>query len=416
MLLQGILLQLASLLFLSFIPVASHRLPERQSSHESSVYNTRFPGLTWDNSQWILSTTVFNPGDYRFRMPSANGYLGTSMAAAGPFYEFDVPVDGDDINGWPVFDRRQTFATVSGFFDEQPTTSGTNFPWLHGVGGESVISGIPHWGGILVVLENGQYLDATVNPNAISNFSSSLDFKRGLSTWQYTWTPEDSQGLSFTIQYSLYTNKLSVNQAVTQLQIEASQACSVSVVNILDGRNAVRTTFAESGVDGDQIYTAVHPGGIPNVTAYLYAVMQATPEVDMSTLTPRSDAPYIGVNESTIAQAATAYLTPGLVTTVTKFVGGASSDGFSDPKGQAKNASLYAMSMGYDQSLVDHVAEWRRVMSDDTVDDYTFPENGTLPSDPNIIELQITSVASTYYIVMNTVGQNALGTGGQCAH
>ena len=408
MLLPSTFLHLTSLLFLHLVSVAGDRLPERQLSHKSPVYNTSFQGLTWDNDQWILSTTVFNPGHYQSRMPSANGYVGISLAASGPFYEFDVPVDGDDISGWPLFNRRQTFATVSGFFDEQPTTNGTNFPWLQGVGGESVISGIPHWGGIIVVLENGRYLDAMVNPNAISNFSSSMDFKQGLSTWQYTWTPEDSQALSFAIRYSLYTNKLFVNEAVTQLQIEPSQACNVSIVNILDGRNAVRTVFAESGVDGNQIFTAVQPSGVSNVTAYLYAAMQATPEVNLSTLTIQSDAPYIGVNDSTIAQAATAYLTPGQVTTVTKFIGAASSDGFSDPKEQAKNASLSAMSMGYDESLAKHVTEWRKVMPDDTVDSYAFPENGTLPSDPNIIELQITSVASTYYLVMNTVGQNAL--------
>jgi trehalose/maltose hydrolase-like predicted phosphorylase len=160
-----------------------------RSVSEPSIYPTRFKGTTWDNSNWIINTTVLTPGIYQSRMSSANGYMGISVAAAGPFFEYDIPVDGDNIEGWPLFTRRQAFATLSGFFDEQPTTNGTNYPWLQALGGESVISGIPHWGGILVVLENGQVLNATVDPATITNFSSLLDFKQGLSMWQYTWTP-----------------------------------------------------------------------------------------------------------------------------------------------------------------------------------------------------------------------------------
>lgn len=379
----------------------------RQSSYEPSVYDTRFSGVTWDNDNWVLSTTKLDPGHYQSRMSSANGYLGINVAATGPFFEADVPVDGDNINGWPLFNRRQTFATMSGFFDEQATTNGTNYPWLNQLGGESVISGVPHWGGILVVLENGRYLDAKVSPDAISNFSSSLEIKRGLSTWRYTWTPEDSQGLSFNIQYKLFTNKLFVNQGVVQLQIQPSADCNVSIVNILDGRAAVRTTAAGTGADGHQIFTAVHPSGISNVTAYLYAAMGATPEVDLSTLTLISNQPYLGLNDSTIAQAAQGKLKAGQVTTVTKYVGGATSDGFSDPQGLAKNASLEAMAMGYDQSLIYSAAEWAIVMPEDSVDSYAYPENGTLPSDPDIIEAAIMAVVSPHYLLMNTVSKDA---------
>ena len=387
--------------------VRPNSTPRRQSGHESSSYDTRFPGVRWDNDNWQLSTTTFDPGHYQSRMSSANGYLGINVAASGPFFEADVPVAGDDINGWPLFNRRQTFATMSGFFDLQPTTNGTNYPWLNQLGGESVISGVPHWAGIIVVLENGRYLDATVNPTAISNFSSSMDIRRGLSTWRYTWTPEDSQGLSFNIQYKLFTNKLFVNQAVVQLQIQPSEDCNASVVNLLDGRSAVRTGFVGSGADGRQIYTAVHPDGVQNVTAYIYAGMEATAEVDMSTLTLISGEPYVGANDSTIAQAARASLKAGSTTTVTKYIGGATSDGFTDPQGLAKNASLAAMAMGYDQALIYSAAEWAIVMPTDSVDSYAYPENGTLPSDPNIIEAAIMAVVNPYYLLMNTVSADA---------
>lgn len=111
----------------------------------SNVYGTRFAHVSWDNANWQLTTTNLDRGHYQARAAVANGYLGINVAAVGPFFEIDTPVDGDNINGWPLFQRRQTFATIGGFFDSQPTTNGTNFPWLNQYGGESVISGVPHW-------------------------------------------------------------------------------------------------------------------------------------------------------------------------------------------------------------------------------------------------------------------------------
>lgn len=148
------------------------------SSISTSIYNTRFENVTWDNAAWEVRTTNLDQGHYQSRLSIANGYLGINVAAVGPFFEVDTPVDDDNINGWPLFSTRQTFATIAGFFDEQATTNGTNFPWLNQYGGESVISGIPHWGGIVVDLGAGVYLDATVDNTTISNFSSTLNAKR----------------------------------------------------------------------------------------------------------------------------------------------------------------------------------------------------------------------------------------------
>ena len=80
----------------------------------------------------------------------ANGYIGINVASLGPFFDVDVPVEGDNIYGWPLFDRRQSLATVAGFYDVQSETNGTNYAWLNQLGGESVVSGLPHWSGLLI--------------------------------------------------------------------------------------------------------------------------------------------------------------------------------------------------------------------------------------------------------------------------
>ncbi|KAL9604337.1 MAG: hypothetical protein Q9219_000525 [cf. Caloplaca sp. 3 TL-2023] len=380
----------------------------RHSYNPSNVYPTRFDNVTWDNAAWQVRTTVPDPGHYQSRQSIANGYVGISVSNVGPFFEQDQQVDGDNINGWPLFQERISFATVGGFFDQQPTTNGTNFEWLNQYGGESVISGVPHWSGIVIDLGDDVYLDASVDTSEISNFSSTLNAKAGVSTWQFTWTPANRDGTSFDITYIMFAHKLYVNQAFVQLQITPSADCDASIANVLDGTSAVRTNYVSSGVDGSQIYTAVSPNGVENVTAYIYAAMAATEEVDDSTFVQVKDKSYLGANDSSIAQAASASLKAGVTTVVTKCVGIASSDGFADPQMVAKAASLTGLSAGIDISMSSHIGEWSNVFPDDSADNYTHPENNTLPTDGFIIESAITAVLNEYYLLQNTISRNAL--------
>lgn len=66
----------------------------------TSIYNTRFPNVTWDNDLWQVRTELLDQGHYQSRMSVCNGYLGINVAALGPFFEADTPVAGDNINGW----------------------------------------------------------------------------------------------------------------------------------------------------------------------------------------------------------------------------------------------------------------------------------------------------------------------------
>lgn len=392
----------------AFVLFGFHSDAATSASRQSSIYNTRFANVTWDNAAWEVTTTNLDQGHYQSRQSIANGYLGINVAAVGPFFEQDVPVNGDNINGWPLFSQRQTFATIAGFFDEQPTTNGTNFEWLNQYGGESTISGVPHWGGIVVDLGAGIYLDATVDNSTISNFSSSLNAKMGISTWSYTWSPANSSNTTFDIAYTMFAHKLYINQGFVQLQIKPSADANCTIVNVMDGTSAVRTNFTISGVEGTQIYTAVTPYNVPNVTAYLYSAMEASAEVEASTLAIVADKLYIGVNGSSIAQGASAALKAGQTTTVTKYVGGATSDGFRDPQRTAQGECMQAMSNGFDASMESHIIEWAVVLPPDSVDNYTSPDTGTLPADEYIIESAITAVLNEYYLLQNTISANAL--------
>ncbi|KAL8707680.1 MAG: hypothetical protein Q9220_007342 [cf. Caloplaca sp. 1 TL-2023] len=388
--------------------IARQAADARHSYNPSDVYTTRFENVTWDNAAWQVQTTVLDAGHYQSRQSIANGYFGISVSNLGPFFEQDQQVDGDNINGWPLFQERISFATVGGFFNQQPTTNGTNFEWLNQYGGESVISGVPHWAGIVIDLGDDVFLDASVDPGEISQFSSTLNAKAGASTWQFTWTPADRNGLSFNVRYVMFAHKLYINQAYVQLQVTPSADCSASIANVLDGTSAVRTEFVNSGIDDSLLYTAVSPVGVGNITAYIYAAMAASEEVDASSMMRVMDKSYLGANDSSIAQAASASLKADVTTVVTKYVGIASSDGFLDPQLVAKDAALTGMSAGFDNSVASHIGEWSYVFPDDSADNYTFPTNNSLPSNSYVVESAITAVLNEYYLLQNTVGQNAL--------
>jgi trehalose/maltose hydrolase-like predicted phosphorylase len=378
----------------------------RKSTGSDNVYKTKFDGVTWSDENWLLTTSTLDQGHYQSRGSVANGYLGINVASVGPFFEIDREVNGDVINNWPLFTRRQSFATIAGFFDSQPTTNGTNFPWLSQYGWDTAISGVPHWSGLILDLGDGVYLDSTVDNKTISDFQSTYDFKAGVLSWSYTWSPPDKG--SFEITYRLFANKLNITQAVVDMEIIPSVDGEATVTNVLDGSSAVRTDFVESGEEDGAIFSAVRPWGISNVTAYIYANLTGSDNVDLSSRAIVTGESYVGTNESSIAQAVNVKFSAKQPVRLTKFVGGASTDAFADPKQTAKDAASAALTAGYAKSLKSHASEWAVIMHENSVDRFTDPTTGKLPKDQHIIDSAVIAVTNIYYLLQNTVSKNAI--------
>ncbi|RMZ88175.1 hypothetical protein DV736_g4591, partial [Chaetothyriales sp. CBS 134916] len=377
-----------------------------RDTKDSNVYNTRFDGVTFDLDTWRLKSTQLDQGHYQSRASVSNGYIGINVAALGPFFEVDTAVDGDLINGWPDFQRRQTFATVGGFWASQPTTNSSNYPWLYQYGWDTAISGLPHWTGIVVDLGGSTFLDASANSSTISNFQSTLDMKRNVLSWSFTWAPTDHD--SFNVSYELFAHRLNINQGFVQLNITSWHDANVTIANVLNGDCAVRTTPGTKGTEQGFIYTSVQPRGVNNVTAFIFANI-TTSGAKVSKIHPGSwNRQYIGNNKSSIADGFDATLEAGETASFTKYVGIASSDGFANPREVAKNAALLAGHAGYEASLASHVAEWADLFRATSVDDYTFPENGSLPADPYIVEAAIVAIANPYHILQNTLTERAV--------
>lgn len=372
----------------------------------ASVYSTRFDNVTWHDSIWALETTKLDQGHYQSRASLANGYIGINVAALGPFFEPDSPVGGDDINGWPLFDRRQTFATVGGFWDEQPNTNGTNFAWLNQYGGESIISGIPHWGALILEFQ-GHVLNASTDASQISEFSSTLNMRSGTLSWQYTWTPSGSSG--FVLAYSMFVHKLYVNRAAIRLHITSKKDSKITVYDVLDGDCAVRTSPIATGVTtkSASIWSGVQLENVQGVAAYVFSTMLINDTVHPSTRKMADNLGFAGTNASSVAQAVSLNLKAGTTTLVDKFIGVASTDAFGSPHVVARNASMAGAAAGYQKLHNSHVKEWNSLMQDDAVDSFHLPD-GDLPDDPNVVEQQIQAVVNTFSLLQNTVGPNAI--------
>jgi trehalose/maltose hydrolase-like predicted phosphorylase len=373
----------------------------------TSSEHAEFANVTWDDDNWVLSTRTLSPGHYQSRLSLANGYFGLSLAAAGPFFEVDEQVGANGVSGWPLFTRRQAFATIAGFFNNQEKTQGSNYPWLEQYGWDSVVAGIPHWSGLLVEA-NGEMLNASVDPAHVSDFVASLDVKAGIANWRYSWTPGGVGDGVLEVDYQVFVHKLYVNQAAVRLRLTASRDTNVTVYDILDGDCAVRSEFVEKKYEEESptIWAAVRPGNVSDVTAYVYSTLAADEWADMQTRRKVEEGRFNG-NDSTIAQAIRVHLTASKPHEIKKFVGVASSDAFDDPQAVAKEASVSAVDVGYYRLLHSHIEEWETIMNLDTVDSYLLP-NGSLPEDSSIQQLHILSHTNPFYLLSHMVGPNAI--------
>ncbi|KAF1978619.1 hypothetical protein BU23DRAFT_577438 [Bimuria novae-zelandiae CBS 107.79] len=378
----------------------------------SSADPANIGNVEWDPDRWEISSRHLVQGAYQSRMSLANGYLGISVAALGPFFEVDY---GNDTNGWPLFNKRQTFATIAGFYDANDHDGGTNFPWLAQYGGDSFLSGIPHWAGLLVT-SDGAVLDASTSAANVKNFETKLNMREGIQKWEFDWYPRlqatgfGSETLDeppfIKVEYEMFAHKLHINQGVVQLRLYSDYDLEVTVHDVIDGGGALRTNPVEESYEKGEpiILSAVSPKNLANVTAYVASTLRCDQFEELRTRS-RSNLAH-GV-QSSIGQSVDAKLVSGQWKAFTKFVGVASSDAFTDPKQTAIEASQSGAHTGFAALRRSHAEEWKTIMTEDSVDRYIFA-NGSQTSDPRPQELVLSSVMNPFMLLQNTIGPKAI--------
>ncbi|KAI6248361.1 Acid trehalase [Erysiphe necator] len=387
-----------------------------KSNDEFSYFSSPF--VSWNQDEWTLSCSRYNPGAFQDWIPVANGYVGAAMAAIGPLFGEGTyqtnHTKQKSLNTWPLYNPKITFATVSGFLDVQENATGYNFPELSRDGWDSFISGIPHPTSIILSFF-GHELNDSVSITEISNFMSSINMRDGVNKWQFTWTPTvNSDKISFDIIYKVISHRVIPNLWAVEAQVTASDDINGTVTDLLDGRSSLRSYLNVKGMDESEdnnfhtIYSSVHPDGLENVTAWL--VSGADFSNKYTDLNSRRLAAHGLLHletervDSTIGQTFDVYLKKNEPAVFHKFVTIASTDKFPQPERTARQVLKSAIRSSFSKILRDHVTAWRELLSAEKVDDFRDPVTGNLPEDQGeeyLKYLQISTVANPYYLLSN---------------
>jgi trehalose/maltose hydrolase-like predicted phosphorylase len=340
-------------------------------------------------TSFTLSTTNFNRTAFSVQPYVANGYIGQRIPVEGFGYSEITPINAtaeDGTNGWPLFDTRFTAALVAGFYDQQPNTTGTNFAQT---GGEQPISTLPTWSSLYFSVGGATYAPG-VPSDQVTNWTQSLSIQNGLVETSLNWTPSTATNSSYFLRYTLFAHRTLPNVGVVRLDVDGlTEGTPISVTDVLDGAGSWRTTFVDSGVHKDTIWTAVQPNGISNVTAYTTSVFTFSPASSKLNLSS-SCFPDISTNASTISQCySTTAPSSGRFSAI-KYVGIASSDAFPGTENHtALHAARHASAKGYDALLKSHTSAWDSLWEES---DIIIPDNE---------ELQLAVRASLFHLLSN---------------
>jgi len=328
----------------------------------------------WDNKTFTLYTTQLVQNHFQHTPYVANGYFGQRFGAEGHGFQQDYNDTDPDgpiqpVNGWPLDNRRVTFGTVSGFWNSQPNTTRTNFPELAAQGGESVIAGLPHWASLYLVTPQGDTYGPRVSNSTISNYKQSMSLKNGVVTTSVTWAPEGD--CIYNLTYTVMASRFRATVGYIQLDIVPSHDVEVSLLDILDGRGALRTWPAGTGMESGAeniIWSGVHPYGLPDITAYVYSTVKFSDSNKASSRASGESFDFVSTNVSTVSQSFKASLKGGEKFSVFKYVGIASSEAFPDDTDVvARTAALAAADAGLEQLLTEHNESWDDIWEDGSI-------------------------------------------------
>jgi len=305
--------------------------------------------------------------------------------------------------GWPLFNRRQTFATVANFFASLKELPGYNYPELRKLGYESVIAGIPHFLGLKLAIGD-QIYDSSMDLETIIDFETTWNLKDGINTWRLTWTPKDLN-ISLNIETTTLVHRTQEHRAATQMQVTAHGGdVNCTVIDIFDGRSAVRSKLQRKGLfdNTPSMHISLHPEGQPNVTAYLTSTANVsngyTGESSRRLVEDLSNS-----NNMTIGQAWDVHLMEGKPAIFVKFVGIASTDEFPAAENISQEESLGAYRDGFDAILEPHIKEWNKIMARNHFTNYRDPVNGRLPENDTVITAFQANAAVDHFTMMQTL-------------
>ncbi|CAH2355880.1 cell wall acid trehalase Atc1p [[Candida] railenensis] len=207
----------------------------------------------------------------------ANGYIGSRIPNLGQGFSYDDSSDGSSnhLNGWPLFNERYAGAFVSGFFNIQEKTNGTNFPELAANGYESIIAAIPQWTTLTLSVEvDGKTysLDPSLKDEEqgdITNYSQELQLDRGNVVTQFTWL--DKIDVKFTIL--AHREEIHLGLVLLDVVNGFENSVDIKIEDKLDFATAQRCQYVNSTAndDNEAILLLFQPHQLSHVNGAIYS-------------------------------------------------------------------------------------------------------------------------------------------------
>ncbi|KAH8815399.1 putative maltose phosphorylase [Xylogone sp. PMI_703] len=403
---SNIISSLQQVLQFAAIPSGPTPLQKYLSSVEETC--SKLEQGKFDPVTWTITTNTFCPNHFQAAPYVANGYIGQALPAEGTGYWVEKRPDGSDaINGWPLDQPRATFGTVAGFWNLQEKVKYVSLPENVLRGGESVISGIPDWTGLVVTTEDGESYLPGVDPTTVIAYSQSWSLQDGVVHTNITWKPKRQEAI-FQLNYTVLAHRTRINLGIVRLDVTVSKPVRFTITDVLDGAGAVRTHFGDKEITDQWMWTSVKPWGVETVTAYVGSTVRMsglTEEQSKSVELSRRDSTnreFVSQNMSTIAQSWDfEFEESPCEFSIYKYASISSSDAFpKNTQSRALQTALQAVDTPWDLLLQEHVEAWNAI----------WHESDIIVSD--IKELQILTRASLFHLLSNLrsgVEGNGLG-------
>lgn len=227
----------------------------------------------YDIENHVLGTTYYSKNTYSRQPYIANGYIGARISTLGQGFSFDeINPHSNNVNdevlqnGWPLYNKRYTGSFISGFYSLQEKLPQTNFPELYDDGYDSIISSIPYWPNLDILLTKDdkeyRFNPQFISDQDISNYHQNLSIANGVVSTKLTWLNE------IEIIIDVYAHRVSTGLGLMDIKLTSlSKDLNITLENSLNFTTSQRTELVDFGYNKKGIYMIVSPENVPYSSA-----------------------------------------------------------------------------------------------------------------------------------------------------
>ncbi|QGN18122.1 vacuolar acid trehalase [Kluyveromyces marxianus] len=384
---------------------ASEKMYDLLKDNEYAFYDETSETL----GNLLLSENTFSRQPY-----VANGYIGSRIPNVGFGFAYDAiniwvndsAIPGALNNGWPLRNQRYAGSFVSDFYSLQEKLNSTNFAELDKDGYSTVISSIPDWTDLSIMIHRGpgennvEYINPTdVKLDKITDYMQNLSMRDGIVTTKFVYDNNlfvTTRTLAHRSIYPLGIVDMEIEllpQATENGLHEAS--VELEICDTFNFTTSHRTVLADFGHDkkNEGIYMIVEPENVPYSNASMFSYFDI----------PSRDEYTVAKTNDLVSQCTRRVLTTdsreNSTFIVRKFTGIVSSEyDNNNPEHMSNLERATAVVMenkgDYKNLLKMHRDHWKRLYADASIE---IPSDGLL---------EMTAKSSIYHLLANSRSHN----------